>query len=106
MNLVDITPVAVALISLLAAALCVVTVPWVRTKWTAEEIKEFLGWVEIGVAAAEQLYATTEGEKKKAHVIDFVTAHLKDRGFALNAQYIENAIEAAVLKLHKEMYYG
>lgn len=102
MNMIDITPIAGALIALAAALVSAVAVPWLRSKFSAEELHEFLRWVEIGVAAAEQLYSTTEGEKKKAYVVKY----LKEKGYSADVDDIENAIEAAVLKLHKELYYA
>ena len=56
MNMIDLTPIAQALVALTAALISVVVVPWLRVKFDAEEMAEFLRWVEIGVAAAEQLY--------------------------------------------------
>lgn len=102
MNMIDITPVVNALIALLAALLSAVAVPWLRTKLDAEKMEEFLRWVEIGVAAAEQLFGSADGLKKKTYVVNY----LKEKGYTADVEDIENAIEAAVLKLHKEMYYG
>lgn len=102
MNMIDLTPVAQALVAIVAALIGAVVVPWFKAKYGAEETAEFLRWVEIGVAAAEQLFAVNDGDKKKA----YVTKYLRDKGYTANADDIENAIEAAVLRLHKEMYYG
>ena len=102
MNTIDITPVANALIALATALVSVVVVPWLHAKFDAEEMTEFLRWVEIGVAAAEQLFGSTDGLKKKIYVVNY----LKEKGYTADVEDIENAIEAAVLKLHKEMYYG
>ena len=84
-----------------AALISAVAVPWLRAKFDAEELNDFLRWVEIGVAAAEQLYNTNEGEKKKRYVVQY----LNDKGFRVDVEDMENAIEAAVLQLHKELYY-
>lgn len=102
MNMIDLTPIAQALVALTAALISVVVVPWLRVKFDAEEMAEFLRWVEIGVAAAEQLYAVTDGEKKKAYVVKY----LREKGYCADTYDIENAIEAAVLQLHKELYYA
>ena len=102
MNAIDITPVLQTLVGLIAAILTVVAVPWLRVKLNAEEMAEFLRWVEIGVAAAEQLFGATDGTKKKIYVINY----LKEKGYTANFDDIDNAIEAAVLKLHKELYGG
>ena len=102
MNMIDVTPIASALIALAAALISAVAVPWLRSRLDAAELTEFLRWVEIGVAAAEQLYSSHEGEKKKVYVLKY----LKDRGYCVDAEDVENAIEAAVLQLHKELYYA
>ena len=102
MNMMDLTAVAQALIALITALIGVVVVPWLQAKFDAEEVAEFLRWVEIGVAAAEQLYAANDGAKKKDYVVNF----LKERGFTADGSEIETAIEAAVLQLHKELYYA
>ena len=98
---IDITPVLNAVVALLAALVSAVFVPWLRSKLGAEKMAEFLRWVEIGVAAAEQLYSHTDTEEKKSYVMGF----LKKKGFDVDTEEVDNAIEAAVLKLHKEMYY-
>ena len=102
MNVVDITPVLQAMVALIAALIGAVVVPWLRAKIGAEKMAELLRWVEIGVAAAEQLHSHTDPVKKKNYVREF----LKKKGFDVDTDDVDNAIEAAVLKLHKEMYYG
>ena len=102
MNVMDLTAVAQAMIALVTALIGLVAVPWLQAKFDAEEVADFLRWVEIGVAAAEQLYAVNEGTKKKNYVVNFLT----ERGFTVDSGEIENAIEAAVLQLHKELYYA
>ena len=100
MNAIDITPIANALIALAAAVVSAVVIPWICSKGDAEELAEFLRWVEIGVAAAEQLFDSADGLKKKVYVVNY----LKDKGYTADVEDIENAIEAAVLRLHKELY--
>lgn len=102
MNMTDITPALLAVIGLLATVVAVVVIPWIHAKFDAEEMAEFLRWVEIGVAAAEQMYGSTAGAKKKAYVM----AWLKSKGYTVKAEDVENAVEAAVLKLHAELRRG
>ena len=61
--------------------------------------EELLRWVEIAVAAAEQLWDSTQGEEKKKAVMTF----LREKGFTFSESEIDSAIEAAVLKLHHEL---
>ena len=75
-------------------------IPWLKNKIGAQNMDEFMRWVQIAVAAAEQLYESTDGDGKKAYVVNF----LASKGFKVNPEEFDNAIEAAVLKLHNELY--
>ena len=56
-------------------------------------------WVEIAVAAAEQLFHTTQGKEKKTYVVQF----LQEQGVTFSEAEIDAAIEGAVLKLHRDL---
>ena len=97
MNMIDITPIVNAVIALIAAAVSVFLIPWIKSKTTDAQRKELVEWVKIGVAAAEQLYkGQGRGEEKKQYVLDF----LKQKGFTVNEESINAAIEAAVSQLN------
>mgnify|MGYP001070169564 CR=1 FL=1 len=96
----DITPVIQAVVALAAALITAFVIPWLKNKVGAQNMDLFLAWVDIAVAAAEQLYDTVDGEKKKAYVVNF----LAQKGFKVDTEELDNAIEAAVLKLHNELY--
>lgn len=100
MATIDITPIAEALVTLAAVLISSFVIPWIKKKIGAEKMTEFLSWVDIAVAAAEQLFDHIDTATKK----EYVTAFLKDKGFELDAQDMDNAIEAAVIRLHKELY--
>ncbi len=97
MNMIDITPIVNAVIALIAAAVSVFLIPWIKSKTTDAQRKELVEWVKIGVAAAEQLYkGQGRGEEKKQYVLDF----LKQKGFTVDEESINAAIEAAVSQLN------
>ena len=48
----------------------------------------------------DRLYESTDGDGKKAYVVSF----LASKGFKVDTEELDNAIEAAVLKLHNELY--
>ena len=96
----DITPIIQAVVALAAALITAFVIPWLKNKVGAQNMDLFLAWVDIAVAAAEQLYDTVDGEKKKAYVVNF----LAQKGFKVDTEELDNAIEAAVLKLHNELY--
>ena len=97
MNMIDITPIVNAVIALIAAAVSVFLIPWIKSKTTDAQRKELVEWVKIGVAAAEQLdKGQGRGEEKKQYVLDF----LKQKGFTVDEESINAAIEAAVSQLN------
>lgn len=97
MNTIDITPVVNAGIALIAAAVSVFLIPWIKSKTTAQQRSEIVAWAKIGVAAAEQIYVGQgRGDEKKQYVLEF----LKSKGFSVDEESISNAIEAAVNQLH------
>ena len=95
----DLTPIFNAVIALLAALVTAFVIPWLKRKTSAQEREELLRWVEIAVAAAEQIWDSTQGEEKKKAVLAF----LREKGFTFTESEIDSAIEAAVLKLHHEL---
>lgn len=99
MRMIDLTPVIEAVIVLLGAVVTVFLVPWIKRQTSAKDREELLKWVEIAVAAAEQLFDSTQGEEKKEAVVEF----LRKEGFVFSEAEIDTAIEAAVLKLHREL---
>ena len=100
--MIDLTPIYNAVIALAAACVSVVFIPWLRRKTDEQEREELLCWVEIAVAAAQQLYHEKAGAERKAYVLDF----LERKGYRVDTAEIDSAIEAAVLKLHEEMKHG
>ena len=95
----DLTPIFNAVIALLAALITAFVIPWLKRKTFAQEREELLRWVEIAVAAAEQMWDSTQGEAKKKAVLAF----LREKGFIFSESEIDSAIEAAVLKLHHDL---
>lgn len=99
MNTIDITPIFSAITALIAAAVSTFLIPWIKSKTTDAQRKELVAWAKIAVAAAEQRYqGQGRGPEKKQQVLAF----LKSKGFALDEESINNAIEAAVKQLNAE----
>lgn len=95
----DLTPVINAVIALAAALITAFVIPWNKRNTSAKDREEFLKWVEIAVAAAEQLFYSTQGKEKKKYVVQF----LEGKGFTFSEAEIDAAIEGAVLKLHRNL---
>lgn len=96
----DYTQIISAVIALISALVSAFLIPWLKTKIDANKLQTIKTYVEIGVKAAEQLYAATNGEEKKAYVINFLAEH----GIRFDVSTIDQLIEAAVLQLHHELY--
>ena len=94
--MIDLTPVVNAIIALIAAAISVFLIPWIKEKIEAEKLEQIMSWVTIAVEAAEQIYRESGmGAKKKAYVLDF----LAKKGITLDVDSIDAMIESAVLDL-------
>lgn len=96
----DITQLIIGVIGICVLFVTMVILPLARAKFGSENVEEFLRWVKIGVQAAEQIYAITDGEQKKMYVLEF----LDSKGYDINEDEVDKAIEAAVLELHTAMY--
>ena len=96
----DYTQIISAVIALISALVSAFLIPWLKTKIDANKLQTIKTYVEIGLKAAEQLYAATDGEEKKAYVINF----LAEDGIRFDVSTIDQLIEAAVLQLHHELY--
>lgn len=96
----DITQLVIGVIGICVLFVTMVILPLARAKFGNENVEEFLRWVKIGVQAAEQIYAITDGEQKKMYVLEF----LDSKGYDINEDEVDKAIEAAVLELHTAMY--
>lgn len=89
----DITEIVTALLSLCAALITGFAVPWLREKLGAARLERLAGLARVAVEAAEQIYGSGEGEKKRAYAI----AWLGERGFSVD----EAQLEAAVYRLRE-----
>ena len=99
--MIDLTPIYNAVIALVAACVSVFLIPWLKRKTDEQEREKLLFWVDIAVAAAQQLYHQAEGSKRLAYALEF----LEDKGYTIDDSVIDT-VEAAVLKLHEEMKHG
>lgn len=100
MKTIDITAVIEAVVALIVALVSAFVVPYVKKRYSNEQLSEFAKWVEIGVAAAEQIFTSTATQEKKQYVLDFLVS----KGVSYNELEVDAAIEAAVIKLHTELY--
>ena len=98
--MIDLTPVFNAIIALATALATAFLIPWIRSKTTAEQRDELLIWVDIAVAAAEQIFTGSgRGDEKKEYVLKF----LEERGFKVDFETLNMLIESAVKELKDEV---
>lgn len=95
----DLTKVIEGGIALLATVITVFLLPWLSSKTTAQERENLLRWVDIAVAAAQQLYYQLDGEAR----LNYALALLEEKGYDIDDGVVLDAVEAAVLKLHRQM---
>ena len=91
----DITPIVNGMLAVLGALVTCILIPYIKSKTTAEQQKNLMDWVRIGVQAAEMLYKHGNGAEKLQYVIDF----LESKGFKIELDEIQPIIESAVLEL-------
>ncbi len=103
---IDMTKIVLAVIGLLAAIVTKFLIPLLQTKLKLDKSKltENQAYllrlaISTAVTAAEQLYKSEEGQKKKAYVL----AQLESQGYKVDGAAIDAAIEAAVFELHNEL---
>lgn len=92
MELLDVTQVAEALLTLLIAV-CGVVYTYMRNK--SNNADQLDRWVQIAVSAAEQAYKTGVTSDRKNYALQV----LKDKGMTLDWNQVDTMIEAAVNQL-------
>lgn len=91
----DFTPLANAIISLVAVVIATFLVPYIKAKIGAEKYKKIQSVVRISVRAAEQLYGAGKGDEK----LKYVEQRLLEQGIKIDLADIKDMIEAEVYKL-------
>lgn len=94
---IDLTQIILAIIALLGTVITTFVIPLLRQKLTEKQQETLSALIRIGVYAAEQLLTT--GEEKKKYVEDL----LKEKGYDVDLESVNAAIEAAVKELKIEL---
>lgn len=96
--MIDLTPIANAIISLAALLITTFLIPWIKAKVSAEKLAEIQKWTTIAVEAAEMLYKESGmGEAKKKYVDNY----LKSKGYTLDQDTIDALIESTVKEMQQ-----
>ncbi|MBQ8503319.1 MAG: holin [Clostridia bacterium] len=91
----DITAIIEIVVAVLSALVTTFLIPYIKKKLSAEKLAELQKWVGIAVEAAEQIYGSKTGEKKKEYVVSF----LLSKGIVFDKEEVDALIEAEVHKL-------
>lgn len=97
--MIDLTSILEAVIALTIVIITAFIIPWVKSKTTAQEREDLLVWVDIAVAAAQQLFHMMDGSER----LEYALSMLEEKGFDIDNGIVRDAVEAAVLKLHQKM---
>ena len=92
---IDYTELLQAVIALLATLITTFVIPLIRKKLSTEKTEELKKWVGVAVKAAEQIYGSKTGQKKKEYVLIF----LLSKGIKFDADEVAALIESEVYKL-------
>lgn len=99
--MINLTGIISAVLTLIVAVLSAFLIPLIKRKVDAEKLATIQFWVGIAVDAAEQVFRDGGlGAEKKKYVVNFLEA----RGFSIDAEELNNLIEAAVLEMKNELY--
>jgi len=101
--MIDLTGVAVAVLTLLAAWITTQAVPWIKARTTAEQRRVAKQLVKTAVYAAEQLF---KGSERGTEKLQYVEKRLAEAGVKLDTEQIVDMIEEAVLELAIKREWG
>ena len=87
-----------AMIGLVCAALVLFCVPLLRAKLGEDRFQALQRWITIGVEAAEQLFGSGEGQRKK----DYVLSLLLESGLVRRTDEVTALLESEVYRLQNK----
>lgn len=97
-------------ITILFVIITMFVIPWIKTKISAELMKQIINWVSVAVEAAEMIFKEPgSGDEKKTHVKEFMesilekmNAKLEKYDIYIDTKFLDNLIEAAVLEIQQK----
>ena len=109
-NNIDVTSVISSLVEIVIGIICTVIstklIPWLKSKLDAKQLDFIKEIVQFAVKAAEQLFESTDGQKKLEYAINLVKTALATKNIKLDDDVLNGYIEAAVLELHQAINNG
>ena len=77
-----------AVLALLAVIITGYLVPYIKSKTSAEEQATITAWIDVAVAAAEQIFGGGLGDEKMAYVVEY----LDKLGIEVTTEEIESSV--------------
>lgn len=101
---VDLTPLFQAIIGIASVLITGFLLPWLKTKFSAEQLAKAQNWVAIGVYAAEKLYGAGNGDSKLA----YVEALLAQHRIRLDMQTLKALVDSEIKRMEQSsaLYLG
>ena len=96
MNLIDLTPLFRAIITLLAALITYKLIPWIKSKTTESQQNGLAAAARTAVYAAEQVFGSGQGQDK----LNYALEALRKAGYNLDKTLAVEAIERAVREMN------
>lgn len=95
--MIDLTPLAEAIITLAATAITLFLIPWLRERYGNEKLAKVQNWVQIAVYAAEKLYGAGNGDQKLAYAEQVLEKH----NIILDMDTLKAMVDAEIKKLEQ-----
>ena len=94
---IDVTQLAVSIITILLSLVSIYVIPYLKERYSKEQLEKAFAWAEVAVNAAEQLAKV--GLIKPDERKDYAMKVLEDKGIKLDIDQLSDIIEAFVRKL-------
>ncbi len=98
--MVDITPILVAIITVLGSIVTAYVIPLLKSKISTDKQQVVLSVADAVVLAVEQVFIALDGPDKKAQAVERVKAWLAKYQITVDDSVIDDAIEAAVKRMN------
>ena len=96
--MIDFTPLFEAIITLLAAVITAYVVPWIKTRYSEEQLNKIKSVVEIAVYAAEKAYGAGNGDKK----LEYVETVLQTYNIQVDTVRLRVLVDSVIKKMENE----
>ena len=101
--MIDITQIAVAILSLAVAAITIYIIPVIKKTMSTDKLNEISDLISVFVGAAEQLYDKEQTKEKKEYVQNLIKTKLEELNLTIDEKELDAQIENAVLTLHNQL---